>query len=514
MLPHALLAGLACLALVGVDLWRAPGHPFTVMRTAVAGAWAAVWLAYGVNVAAFPAPQPAALALLAAGCAVALLSVPGPSTSRSTEDPSGLDRGAGRVAFVVLVGLAAAVVAADVWYNVPRLVRGNLVDALVQHRTDRANQTGAYGLPGAEMAHALAALTGALGYAQWAGRRDPLGALAATLGLASMLSSTGRWDVVGYALWCFTVDTAVRRRQAARQVVLGTARLFALLGVFFLVHGQLTSKADHLGKLAAMSAKERLATVNVPINLGYIEAASPSVGLAPEAARSCPPETTPRSSHVDDTTSATPPRPAAPAAAAAAPGAAPEAQARAARAASSGEPCPRWVEGARDANRRFQELPSVARVGVSYFAGPLAAFDRAICEGRPGPRAVISYWPRKIGRLVGLVRDSATYAVDPFVDIGVPFNNFTVIYSFWSELGAVTGLLAWLATALLLRAFSRWAVTSGGTLPVVVAGAAPVAIAVRTPWTNSFFDGTLAIWIGAALALSALSRATARTHSP
>jgi len=115
---------------------------------------------------------------------------------------------------------------------------------------------------------------------------------------------------------------------------------------------------------------------------------------------------------------------------------------------------------------------------------------------------------------VGLVRDSATYAVDPFVDIGVPFNNFTVIYSFWSELGAVTGLLAWLATALLLRAFSRWAVTSGGTLPVVVAGAAPVAIAVRTPWTNSFFDGTLAIWIGAALALSALSRATARTHSP
>ncbi|MDR7420166.1 MAG: hypothetical protein QN178_14785 [Armatimonadota bacterium] len=439
------------------------------------------------------------------GCAIGLLAVPGPSAALLPSNPNGLDHGAGRWAFVALVVLAAAVVAADIWHVLPRLARAGLTDALIQHRTDRATQTGAYALPGAEVAHALAALTGVLGYALWAGRRDRFGAVATVLGLASMLTSTGRWDVVGYVLWCFIVETTIGRQRAPRRVILGTARVFALLAVFFVVHGQLMRKVDQLNELARMSTERRIATVNVPVNLGLVEAASP----AREASAAADDQTTeaPRPSReLEDGvtarhTGATPPPPAAET----------HADAEVAGPAPDAGVCVRWVEGAREANLRFQELPSLLRVGVLYFAGPLAAFDRIVCEGRPAARPVLFYWPRKIGRLAGLVPASSTLAVDPFVDIGLPFNNFTVVYSFCSELGRLGGLLAWLATALALRRFSSWAVTRGAGIPVVVAGLAPVAVEVRTPWTNSFFDGTLAVWIGTALALTAISRHAART---
>jgi len=510
MVLHALVAGLACLAVVGADLRRAPGHPFTIMRTAVAGAWAAVWLTYGVNLAAFPTLAFPAFALLVAACAISLVAIPPPDVREQRAELNGLDRGAGRWAFLVLVGLSAAVVAVDFWQNVPRLVRSGLVDALIQHRTDRANQTGAYGIPGAEMAHALAAVTGVVGYALWVSRRDRLGAVAAVLGFASMLTSTGRWDVVGYALWCFVVDTAVGRRRPDRRVALGAVRLFALLGVFFVAHGELMRKTDHLERLSQMSSEQRLATVNVPVNLGYVETPSPPADDAPATARDRGGKA-PRRPAIDDSTLADRPGPAEPAQGAMTPVARPAAAARREPAEGQQGGCTRWTEGAPRVNLRFRELPSIARVAVTYFGGPVAAFDRVVCEDRPGERNVILYWPLKLGRLVGIVAPSTALAVDPFVDIGVPFNNFTVMYSFWSELGVVPGLLAWLATALVLQRFSRWALQRARTVPLVVAGVAPLAIVVRTPWANSFFDGTLAVWIGTALALAALSRRAART---
>lgn len=512
MVPHALVAGLACLAVVGADLRRAPGHPFTIMRAAVAGAWAAAWLTYGVNVAAFPALAFPAFALLVAACAISLVAIPPPDVREQRAEPNGLDRGAGHWAFLVLVGLSAAVVAVDIWQNVPRLARSGLVDALIQHRTDRANQTGAYGIPGAEVAHALAAVTGALGYGLWVGRRDWLGAVAAALGFASMLTSTGRWDVIGYALWCFVVDTAVGRRRPDSSVVLGTVRVFALLAVLFVAHGELMRKTEHLERLSQMSTEQRLATVNVPVNLGYVETPNSPADDAPATARDRSGEVSRRPA-IDGGTPADRPGPPEPAPGALTPGARPAAAARREPAEGRQGGCTRWMEGAPQVNLRFRELPSIVRVAVTYFGGPVAAFDRVVCEDRPGERNVILYWPVKLGRLVGIVAPSTTLVVDPFVDIGVPFNNFTVMYSFWSELGVVPGLLAWLATALVLRGFSRWALQRARTIPLVVAGVAPVAILVRTPWANAFFDGTLAVWIGTALALAAISHRAARTDA-
>jgi hypothetical protein len=479
------------------------------MRAAVAGAWAAAWLTYGVNLASFPAPPLQAFAILVAACAISLLAVPPPGGQGPHENLDGIDSGPGRWAFTALVGLAAAVVAIDIWHNLPRVVRSGLVDALVQHRNDRANQTGAYGIPGAETAHALAAATGAVGYALWVGRRDRLGAAAAVLGFAAMLASTGRWDVIGYALWCFVVQTVVDRRGAARCRMAGAARLVVLLGIFFVVHGQLMRKAEQLDRLAQMSSEQRLATVNVPVNLGRTEEPSPPDRRAPAPPRGPVAKGSRLSPIADDPAPQAPLGPARPAPEAPAATAGPGGEARAEDANAPQDTCARWVDGAQRANLRLRELSSVVRVGVVYFGGPFAAFDRVLCEGRPGERAVILYWPLKVGRLLGMVAPSATTAVDPFVDVGVPFNNFTVMYSFWSELGLLPGLLAWLATALLVRTFSRLAVSRGRTIPLVVAGVAPVAIAVRTPWTNSFFDGTLAVWIGTGLALAAVSRGAA-----
>jgi hypothetical protein len=157
------------------------------------------------------------------------------------------------------------------------------------------------------------------------------------------------------------------------------------------------------------------------------------------------------------------------------------------------------------ANDAFRSMPSVARVVVLYFAGPLASLDRALCEGDMAQRVVLMYWPHKLARIVGLRAPEELLVVDPFTDIGIPFNNYTVIYPFLSEVGPRAGLIAWLIFALLVQRFSGVALRMN-TLGGVIAGTAPLAMAIRTPWTNTFLDGTLLVWITVSLAPTVVDR--------
>jgi hypothetical protein len=114
-------------------------------------------------------------------------------------------------------------------------------------------------------------------------------------------------------------------------------------------------------------------------------------------------------------------------------------------------------------------------------------------------REVIFYWPLKIGRLLHLSAPTPSYTVDPFVDIGIPYNNYTVFYPFLGKFGGLGGMLAWLMTALLLRSFMVKMFSGAAGLPGVVAGVGPFAIAVRGLWTNSFFDGSMVVYAFVAL---------------
>jgi hypothetical protein len=253
--------------------------------------------------------------------------------------------------------------------------------------------------------------------------------------------------------------------------------------VFFVMHGELLRKVDNIGQLARMGASQRMAQVNTEAVLGVHRAAD----------EPGPPTEANGSGATRVSSSAGGERSAAPPAAGNEPGF-----------ASRRGACPRWEEATSRTAAAFSAVSRIARVAVLYFSGPLASLDRITCEGTRARRVVIFYWPTKIGRALGLLPPATTLAVDPFIDIGVPFNNYTVIYAFISELGLWAGVAAWLAVALLLRAFIRWSVRPERELGLIVAGVAPLAIAVRSPWTNSFFDGTLLIWIcvaaGAALA--------------
>jgi len=457
MIPVALAAALASLAVAVRDCWRHPSDGLAVMRTTVAAAWAAVWGAYGINPAGFPQPELATVLLVAGTWAISLLVIPGPPTGGALGRPWRWDHPANRIAFLLLLGASAAVVLWDLVHILPRMSEVGVANALVGQRTDRTNKAGAYALPGAEVAHAISTVTGVLGYAIWVRNRRLPGFAGAVLGLLSSLSATGRWDLVSYGLWCFAVDVLLRPGQPGRRVLASTARLFALLAVLFVVHGKLLGKVEVIGDFARMGAEERIALANSPASLGFGDGRA-GEGRAEESGFR-------------------------------------QVQAR---------ECPRWVEGARTANARFRAMSSLASVGTSYFAGPIAAFDRMVCEGGVASRTVIFYWPQKIGRVLGLVPRRPMPVVDPFVDIGVPFNNFTVFFPFLSELGAVAGLAAWLMTAFVVRGAARWSVRRA-SLPLVVASAAPLPIAVRTPWINAFFDGTLVVWVGVCLALAAIA---------
>jgi len=452
MIYPALAAGLACIGLLLLDTRQYPGNPLAIMRAPVALVWAIGLLVYGVNPIHFPPPAASSLGLLLGACAISLAVIPSPRGWQAPAIDSGPLVGAARAYFYLLIGVAAAVTLWDVWHVLQKTTVASLSSALMAHRLDRSSKTGAYALPGMEVAHAVAAATGALGYALWLRDRSRAGVIAASLGLASMLTSTGRWDVVAYGLWCFTLEALVHRGRSARQLLVSNLRLFALLGIFFILHGQLMGKVAGIGEAAAAPTSARpSALLNTPANLGF-SGPSPAFVLH-ETHR-----------------------------------------------------CARWDAGAALANVALRRLPNVAKVLVIYFAGPFAAFDRITCEGPAIQRIVLLYWPNKIGRLLGLRPQSGTIAVDPFVDIGVGFNDFTVIYSFWCELGPALGLLAWAVTALIVRRVVRWVLNGRYGLPGLVAGAAPVTIAVRTPWVNAFFDGTLVVYFAVVLGAWWLSR--------
>jgi hypothetical protein len=55
-----------------------------------------------------------------------------------------------------------------------------------------------------------------------------------------------------------------------------------------------------------------------------------------------------------------------------------------------------------------------------------------------------------------------------------------------------------------VRGFSSWSL-SGANVVSTVAGTAPFAMAIRTPWVNTFFDGTLVVYLGVALLPLAVS---------
>ena len=441
MIPAAVLAGVGCLAVVLFELVRHPGEPFGSMRVPVAGVWAAAWLMFGINLPQFPSPSIHTLVVLAVTCLGSLLMCPAgrPAVQVRIEPATAV--------VAALSAMAVVVVAWDLYFAARLVDTYGLTAGLSQHRLDRGVKAGAWALPGIEVWHAAITANGALGYACYRATKRRLFALAAGLGLLTAILSTGRWDVVGYAVWLIAIHmfTGVRRGMAA---VWWQAAAYAVLGLYFVGQGQVFGKLDSTTTLANATADERRHSAMAAVPTLSTGAA------APARPAELPPDVF--------------------------------------------VPCPRWEVGAVEANAGFRDLNRVTRMMVLYFAGPLATLDRALCENRVARRIVLTYWPRKILRTAGLLPAETLMVVDPFLDIGIPFNNYTVIYQFLSEIGPRAGLVAWLALGLAVGGFGRMMLVRG-TLAGIVAGAAPLAMAVRTPWNNTFFDGTLAIWIGIAL---------------
>jgi hypothetical protein len=481
MILPALAVACCCAALIASDVWRYPANAMSVMRTTLAALWGAGWLAYGVNLAQFPAPDFQTLFYLTATCAISIAMIPSPGIHPATGALAASATPAWRWYFHLLLAFSVAVVLWDVWHVIDQSRSIGLQDAIITHRWNRTLKVGSYSLPGMEVAHSVAAVTGALGYALWLSARRTEGAVAATIGLASMLTSAGRWDVVAYGLWCLVLEAVFARESSSRRFLASNVRLFALLAVFFIAHGELLSKVGTLQALAEMSVERRATVVNTRGNLGYR-------GVPAEAANTGEGDTAIARSTVKEDT-----------------GDAPVA------AVEPRRPCERWTEAQERTNRAFLTMSRIVRVFTLYFAGPFAAFDRAVCESRPAVREVIFYWPLKIARLLHLVPVASTYTVDPFVDIGIPYNNYTLFYPFLGKFGGVGGLLAWLMTALGLRFFVKKMFLGVAGLPGIVAGIGPFAIAVRGLWTNAFFDGSMVVYALVALSGYAVSHLSLST---
>lgn len=456
MIFIALVIGTLCLGVAIRELVRSPGDPFATMRMPVAGLWAIAWLTYGVNLPGFPPPALATMGVLVITTVGALLMCPlaTPVTPWTPVSP------AVRALQLVLLAAAVAIIAWNLAFVIDLVRTHGLSAGLSQHRLDRGTKSGAWSLLGLEVIHAALTAGGALGYALWRTQRDRLGAAAALAGLVIAFLSTGRWDVVGYVVWLLAIRMFFSSRRGfgaiARQAV-----VYAVLGVYFVAQGQLFGKLEGTTALANSTAQERdeAAAVGLPTVVAG--------GVRTQAGDPAP---------VRRVTAV---------------------------------PCPRWVAGAATANQGFRDLGSVPRVLVLYFAGPMATLDRAMCEQRDAERVVLMYWPNKLARLVGLRPPERLFVVDPFLDIGIPFNNYTVIYQFLSEIGPRLGLVAWVAFGALVGWGSR-RLLAQGSLGGIVAGTAPLAMAIRTPWTNTFFDGTLAIWLAIALLPVVLDRVAGR----
>jgi hypothetical protein len=238
-------------------------------------------------------------------------------------------------------------------------------------------------------------------------------------------------------------------------------RLFALLAVFFVVHGELLSKVSALQSVAEIPGNMRVTSLNTAESLGYHGTGPPPLDVWAPQRR-----------------------------------------------------CDEWSDGAERANRAFLRMSRLTRVFTLYFAGPFAAFDRSVCESRRAVREVILYWPDKVSRLLHLTAARGYFTVDPFIDIGIPYNNYTLFQPFLDKFGGTGGILAWLSTALALRLFMRRMLAGAAGLHGVVAGIAPFAIAVRGLWTNAFFDGSMVVYVLVALGGYAMSQFEPATSAP
>jgi hypothetical protein len=450
MIPFAVVAALVCLGILGYDVFKRAGNPYAAMRIPVAGAWGAGLLTYGINPASFPHPSAETLLVLSVTCAGALLMTPlGHRLVRSSV-PTATGSAVADWYRVCLLVLAGGLVVWDLYFIIDLVDSYGWTAGLSQHRINRGEKAGAYAIPGSEVLHAIAAAAGALGFADWLKSRRATGLAATALGLATALFSSGRWDVVGHVVWLFAIYGFLTP-PSGYVTIAKQAVLYALLAAFFVVHGQLLGKLEGAAILANSSTSQRAeqASQGVPQVM--------SAGLTSQAT-SAPAAVTPESVPT----------------------------------------CERWTEGATQANLGFRGLSRVTRVFVLYLVGPFATLDRALCEGRAAQRTVLMYWPHKVLRIVGLRDPEALMVVDPFLDIGIPFNNYTAIYQFLSEVGPRLGLVAWLLFGIFINLFSAWCLGHESAWGVV-AGTAAMSMAVRTPWGNTFFDGTLVVWIAVAL---------------
>ena len=433
-----MLAGLACLFLVVLDAHRPRQRGFASARIFVAGAWALCWLAYGLNLTKFPHPDWRTLLLLAVGCGGSLLMVPAPSGEAPRLQPWVFGR-TSRIVTGFLVTILMFVIAWEAAHFVMKISAYGWTMALKIHRMDRSNETGGFGLPGAEVLRGIACAVGILGFARWrVGRRGSDLAIAA-LGFVVAVLGTGRWDITNYSIWLFLVAAFLGRQVADWRWNLRAAVFVVVLGVMFVGHGEIFGKNEHAAYLAALPEADR------------VRAAGMLVASTPKA---------------PDTPAVKP-------------------------------DCDRW-KNVQASNERFKSFRPAVTSLLLYTAGPFAALDHDICKPPARVRHVIFYWPLKILREAGVRKETAVLGVDPFVDIGVPFNNYSVMYPFINEIGLWFGPILWLVVALVVRGFSSM-VGATGHPALIVAAAAPLSMAMRTPWSNTFFDGTLCVWIAVAM---------------
>lgn len=482
MIVPALIAGLLCLALVISDARRRPGTPFALARAFVACSWAAGWLAYGINATGFAQPSAQALLILSVACIGSILMVPGPRVV-PPPDAAGTAGGSwqSQIVFWSLLAIGLFVVTWDIAWLWKRFAAYGWAMGLKIHRLDRMTMTGGFWLPGLQVMRAAAVAFGAVGYAYWLRTRRPRYLLAATVGLAAAILSTGRWDVVNYGVWFFLIAAFDRHSTGygwyGRQAVFVVA-----MAIFFVGHGELFGKNEHLTTLAEMPEQQRMEAAGAVTRSEPGAVAKPKIGG------------TKRTAPTGKPVSRTNPQPATGAA-----GSATTTDATSAD-ASDFTSCTRWEVALTESNQRFRRLSSAAKALLLYVSGPFAALDRAICEG-PGPvRQVITYWPLKVARILHLREPEEVLAVDEYVDIGLPFNNYSVIYPFVNEIGPTLGLFAWIGVALALRWIVKWLVARHH-VALVAAAMAPISMAIRTPWTNTYFDGTLAIWMAVCVAV-------------
>lgn len=465
MIGAALLAGIACGAIFLWDAARFPSSSNLVMRGHTLAAWGVVWLACGINLAGFPKPSVRSFVLLCIACIGAAMIAPGVAM----DDIRSRSRAAARRVhdgyLVILLAISAGLLLVHLFHIAASVRQQGLASAFIALRVSRTGKEGVFGIPGFEAWHAVAFAGGVLGYALWVAEKRAVGAWLAVLGLSTAILSTGRWEPIIFAFWCAMSENLLRPIRPRRRVVASLLGLYLLLGLFFACHGVLTRKVESVGSLLDLPAEQRLAEANAGRSLGLDSEAFSGYGKLRGGGQAGP------------------------------------AMPRGADAAAAANP---WLKARPNIQDRLKRLNPMTRMMVLYLSGPTAAFDYAERAGILSQRPVLFYVPLKVARILGLWPGFRYPAVDPFLDIGVPFNNFTVLFSFVSELGEIGGPAGWLLIALLLRMVNREILIRGEGAVAVVAAGATAVIAVQAPWGNTFFGGSLFVWfavlVGARLA--------------